>query len=223
MSKRFSDTEKWTDNWFLELSPSAKLLFIFLADNCDIAGFYEKSDKMMSFFLGLTVEEINKASKELQKSVALVDNVYFVKNFIYHQKNTPLNIGNNCHKSIIHRVNKRSIDFKEFYSNDILKVLGADLGLTSHIGIGNGNSKDNSKDNDSEILPEWLDKEVWKEWVAYRKERKKPLTPRTIKLQLDDLAQHKADHAQMIKNSIKNGWTGLFPLKTKKNKITIIR
>jgi len=91
------------------------------------------------------------------------------------------------------------------------------------------NAKDNDRIEENRIEEnridniEWLDKEVWKEWVAYRKEKKKPLTPRTIKLQLDDLAEHKIDHAQIIRNSIKNGWTGLFPLKTKSNKITIIR
>lgn len=70
--------------------------------------------------------------------------------------------------------------------------------------------------NKQETLPDWLDKQVWEEWVAYRKEKKKPLTARSIKLQLDDLAENKSDHKQIIRNSIKNGWTGLFPLKTKR-------
>lgn len=62
-------------------------------------------------------------------------------------------------------------------------------------------------------LPDWLNKEVWGEWVDYRKERGKRLTPMSIKKQLKELENNKSDHVKIINNSIKNSWTGLFPLK----------
>jgi len=43
MSYRVTDTDKWNDTWFNTLSPNAKLLFFFLVENCDNAGFYEVS------------------------------------------------------------------------------------------------------------------------------------------------------------------------------------
>jgi DNA-binding transcriptional ArsR family regulator len=64
-----------------------------------------------------------------------------------------------------------------------------------------------------EILPEWLNKKSWKEWVDYRKEIKKALKPSTEKKQLSFLEKNKSDHVQIINNSIQNGWTGLFELK----------
>ena len=36
-----------------------------------------------------------------------------------------------------------------------------------------------------------------------------------IKFQLKVLEKNQKDHAEIIKNSITNGWTGLFPLKDK--------
>ncbi len=66
-------------------------------------------------------------------------------------------------------------------------------------------------------LPEWLDKEAWNEWVAFRKEQRKKLTPMSIKKQIKFLEKHKADHAAIIEQSIKNGWTGLFELKRGRN------
>lgn len=62
------------------------------------------------------------------------------------------------------------------------------------------------------VLPDWLNKEAWAEWELYRKEIKKKLTPTTVKRQLKELEAHKADHVEMIANSIRNGWTGLFPI-----------
>ncbi len=79
------------------------------------------------------------------------------------------------------------------------------------------------EENKKEIeLPIWINKNAWNAWVQYRKEKKKTLTPTSIKLQLKFLEENQKDHAQIIKNSITNGWTGLFALKdeSKGNKRT---
>jgi hypothetical protein len=53
---------------------------------------------------------------------------------------------------------------------------------------------------------------VWEDWVTYRKERKKPLTPTTIKLQIEFLTNlNENDAIQSIISSIKHGWLGIFP------------
>lgn len=62
-------------------------------------------------------------------------------------------------------------------------------------------------------LPIWLNKKAWDAWVQYRKEKKKSLTPLSMKMQLKFLEENKEDHTQIIRNSITNGWTGLFPIK----------
>ncbi|TSC64534.1 MAG: bacteriophage-like protein [Microgenomates group bacterium Gr01-1014_93] len=62
-------------------------------------------------------------------------------------------------------------------------------------------------------LPEWLNREVWEVWVAYKKELKKPLSSHTIKLQLAMLEKNKNNHVEILEQSIRNGWAGLFPLK----------
>lgn len=62
-------------------------------------------------------------------------------------------------------------------------------------------------------LPEWLDLQAWGNWVQHRREIKKPLTSAAIKLQLNLLERNKFTHAEIIKQSIQNGWTGLFKLK----------
>lgn len=72
------------------------------------------------------------------------------------------------------------------------------------------------------ILPDWLDKTVWQEWVLFRKQKKAQLTDISINKQLEFLAEHKSTHVEIIKKSIMNGYTGLFPL-SKKDKNSELR
>lgn len=59
--------------------------------------------------------------------------------------------------------------------------------------------------------PEFL--VAWSEWLADRKERKKPVTSRAARMQLDDLALMGPELAvKSIKQSIANRWQGLFPV-----------
>lgn len=53
--------------------------------------------------------------------------------------------------------------------------------------------------------------ESWNDWVVYRKEKKKKLTPSTIKMQLKKLGSVGEIRARrMIAYSIEKGWEGLF-------------
>jgi DNA-binding Lrp family transcriptional regulator len=54
---------------------------------------------------------------------------------------------------------------------------------------------------------------AWNTWMTYRKERKKPMTTRTINMQLEELNGLTEQQAiATINQSIKNGWIGLFAL-----------
>lgn len=70
-----------------------------------------------------------------------------------------------------------------------------------------------AKESPMSIPPSWMNREMWEEWEAYRIGIKKKLTPISIKQQIKFLELHKADHQEIIRNSIMNGWTGLFPIK----------
>ena len=73
-------------------------------------------------------------------------------------------------------------------------------------------------------LPECLNNEnfrkAWKDWVQFRKEVNKPLTPLSISRQINLLVQYPEDSVEIINQSINCSWQGLFPLKKpKKQKI----
>ena len=63
------------------------------------------------------------------------------------------------------------------------------------------------------MYPDWLNIEAWEAWEIHRKEIKKRLTPSAIRLQWKLLQQYdKETQLEMIENSIRCSWTGLFPL-----------
>ncbi len=58
--------------------------------------------------------------------------------------------------------------------------------------------------------PEFLEK--WATWIKYRTERRAPMTPTTVSLQLAKLAKHGVEAALWALDvSMCNGWQGLFP------------
>lgn len=53
MSKRFTETLKWSDPWFQDLAPIYKCAWWYILDNCDNAGVWIVNTKLMSFQVGL--------------------------------------------------------------------------------------------------------------------------------------------------------------------------
>ena len=64
-------------------------------------------------------------------------------------------------------------------------------------------------------IPIWIDSATWSEWVQFRKEKKQPLKPTTVRRQIQKLTTLRdsgQDPNAIIVQSITNGWTGLFPV-----------
>ncbi len=130
--KRFSETTKWDDPWFRGLKPPEKLLFLFLVDNCNNAGFYELDTGAVAFKTGMTESQIVLGIKGLGRGCLGADGWIWVRRFLRHQKNEELNPDNNAHKQIIEFVKDQLPRFSgipEFQS-----FLGANEGLFSPIG-----------------------------------------------------------------------------------------
>ncbi len=59
MSKRFTDAAKWRKKWFRTLPIQAKLVWIYLCDECDFAGVIKPDYELASFQVGFDFDEKN--------------------------------------------------------------------------------------------------------------------------------------------------------------------
>lgn len=171
MAYRFTNTDKWNDAWFSELRPIEKLLFNYLCDNCDIAGFIEIRIKNWAIDIGTDKPQIEGALKGLARGLiySISDDCIYIKNFIKHQKNLPINLNNKAHLGIIHRFDtyKNKFGFTDY--NELIE--GACKGLPSPtgigIGIGNGlvEEKEKNKIEITEIKPPETKFEKFNQWI----------------------------------------------------------
>ena len=150
MPIKFTNTKKWDDVWFSELTMEGKVMFVYLCDMCDIAGFLEINERLIRFHTG--IEDVRGAVTSLSKSVIYRDGYIWIMKYIKHQKNLPLNPSNNAHKGIISSMSDRLQSFPEIFDvlpeQDSLTLkegltirgyIAPSEGLVSPIGKGKGN------------------------------------------------------------------------------------
>ena len=158
MAYRFSNTDKWRDAWFSELKPIEKLLFLYLCDNCDIAGFIELTPRKWAFDIGLNQSDILGALKGLGRGLIYSHSgdCIFLRNFLKHQKNLPLNEKNNAHNGIIKRFEYYKLKFNieniENFINQEVKPLARGYGNGKGNDSGKGNGK-KSEENSNKFIP----------------------------------------------------------------------
>lgn len=162
MSYRYTNTDKWNDSWFTDLKPMEKLLFNYLCDNCDIAGFIEITTRKWATDIGEDQKTIEGALKGLQRGIifSTTKDCIYLKNFLRHQKNLPLNDKNPAHKGIIKRFELYSYKFDIQNITDFIE--GASKGLQCPIGNGNGNGNGKLKEDSTEVTSEKIVK-TWKD------------------------------------------------------------
>lgn len=98
-TKRFTDAEKWKDSFFEQLSKDYKLAWLYLLDDCDNAGVWNKSIKRLNFHCdtNFTEEEILKVFKKRLQPIT--DDKWFIKKFMDFQYG--LNWLNSSNKAVV--------------------------------------------------------------------------------------------------------------------------
>jgi hypothetical protein len=207
MSKRFTETGKWADPWFRSLSTRHKALWQWLLDNCDCAGVLGEIDwGLVSFQIGETCSE--EDMKTFGGRIEPCGKGWWVAKFVAFQVGyVEAETLSKPHRGVLKALAKASIPLHK-----AMETLSKPLPK----GLQTLKDKDKDKDKDKEIvLPEKLNTpefaDAWKDWVAYRKERGQTLKPTTIKAQLATMQDWgAADAVAAIRQSIMNGWQGIF-------------
>ena len=110
---KITNTDKWVDSWFSKLRPTDKLVFIFLCENCDDAGFYELDYPLMETLLGMQKKEIIACLGEIKK--CFIPNItkkkIWLRKHLYYQKALPLDMTNDEHSRLRFNLMQNIEDF----------------------------------------------------------------------------------------------------------------
>lgn len=140
MAKRFTATEIWSEDWFLEMPNEYKLFWYYMLSECDHAGLFKVN---LRSFCGL-----NEVKISAEDSIKLFNNgkdririvnqsVWFIEDFFPFQYGTTFNINNPMHRGVKKQLDKFQIDINSI------------RGLKEVILTTKEKDKEKEKDNNS--------------------------------------------------------------------------
>ena len=229
MKKRFTDVEKWDDPWFVSLEPKSKLFWIWLLDNVDQAGVWEKFEKKYQFETGIGIG-LEAMLEDLGDRIDDLGDKILIPKFVKFQYGSELSESSNYHRGIIKLLEKHGLSM-----DDQGLVKGkprVDQGLTKgkpRVGQGLSNPKlrvlYKDKDKDKDIKgdargknePEFpfTDKsfeEAWRNYLQMRRDAKfKKLGKVAISAKFKEFKEWGIEMSvEALENSVKMQWQGVF-------------
>jgi len=134
-----TDTAKWDDEWFMNLSGPTKLLWYYLTDQCDHAGVWKVNQRLAVFKIGLDINW-SESLAELGDRIAVLPcgDRWFIRKFVEFQYGSMPNASNRAHLGVLKVLNQFSLPWS---SQAPSKPLGSPL-------LG-AKEKEREKDKDS--------------------------------------------------------------------------
>jgi len=149
MSKRFTDTEKWKDDWFLSLSNDYRIIWQWLLDNCNHAGICKPSINLLNMMCNTKISD--EVLFEVFKDRLLNFNTFwFIPKFLKFQYGS-LNTKKPAVISVVKELIKHNLIhlIDEVIDNDLETITES---LPNDYIIIKDKDKDNVKDMDTIIL-----------------------------------------------------------------------
>lgn len=211
MAKRFTETSKWNKPFIRGLEAPYKLLWFYILDDCDHAGIWQVDEQVANIRIGIEID-FKIAIQKFKGHIQIFDDgqKWFIPDFIEFQYGV-LNPDNRVHNSILQILKKYKIK-----------------PLTSPLqgAIDKDKDKDLDKDKDKEGENQ-IFKQTIKEFKDMRVKIKKPMTDRAVELMLMELETLAPNNEplkiEILNQSIKNSWQGVFPLKTNQQNTILLQ
>jgi len=127
MAKRYTESTKFRDPWYRNLTPVQKCLWEYLISECSHAGIIEIDKSAIDFHIGAKVSD--KDFEALSKNITwIAENKIFMPSFVAFQQGT-LSRNNNAHKNIFVELEKYGITETLEINREIRPSLGSEEGL----------------------------------------------------------------------------------------------
>ena len=107
--KRFTETAKWSDVWFMDLDSTEKLFWLYILDNCNNCGVWEVNFKLAEFMIGQNLNQ-NELLDKFKNRIQILDEgkKWLIPKFISFQYGQ-LNPKCKPHMSVIKLLEKHNL------------------------------------------------------------------------------------------------------------------
>lgn len=116
MAKRFTATEIWDEDWFLEMPNEYKLFWYYMLSKCDHAGLFKVNERTFNRLIEVNLTS-NSAliyfNRGKDRVKVISDSVWYVEDFFVYQYGTTFNWNNRVHESIGELYKRQNIDPKK--------------------------------------------------------------------------------------------------------------
>lgn len=113
MAKRFTATEIWDEDWFLELPLEYKLFWFYILSACDQAGLFKINVRSFCSLNNVEID-IDKAYQLYNKGKNRLRKVngsnWLIEDFFHFQYGQNLNLNNRVHQSIERIYSKHGVN-----------------------------------------------------------------------------------------------------------------
>lgn len=162
MPKRFTDTEKWRDEWWGSLDNDYRMIWLYLVDSCSIAGIWKKDFRGLNFNCNtkITEEDFMKVFKSRVMDRA---HFYFMPKFLTFQYPKGLNSNKPAIISVVKELRQYSLlqTVNQLFGNDYLIVKDKDKDTDKD----KDKDKDKRKDKDR-IKTAVFSDQIWFEQLS---------------------------------------------------------
>jgi len=115
MAKRFTSTEIWNEDWFLEMPSEYKMLWFFMLAKCDHAGVWRPNKKTFEIVTEFTLDLekcLNYFNAGKDRILVTGKKNWWIIDFFVFQYGSTFNINNKLHKSIYIIYNQENINLR---------------------------------------------------------------------------------------------------------------
>jgi len=103
MAKRFTSTDIWSEDWFLDMPNDYKLFWYYVLSNCDHAGIFKVNLRSFCSLLGINIDSIvalNYFNTGKVRIREINQSLWLIEDFFCYQYGQTYNPNNRVHLSI---------------------------------------------------------------------------------------------------------------------------
>ena len=109
MSERFTETEIWNEDWYLDMDAEYRLFWNYIKDTCNHAGVWKPNVRRFNADIENKIDldtALHRFNDDKTRVDVLPSGHWVILDFVRFQYGSVLNLNNSCHLSVFNKLNE---------------------------------------------------------------------------------------------------------------------